>query len=239
MLRTTRALAVAVTAATLTLTGPAVTTSAAAKPADGAHAKGGKSAVAKDATRKVVRDIDRLSAALERTVRPHRVDGLADGAAVQANVALDQLDLAALRTAATDPAGTADLAQVRRDLRDWRVENYRIVVNVLRHAADVGAAADEAADAAAGALVDSAVATALTVRATTARAVLKDARADLNEAQGLLEDDADDAEDADDADDAEGGAEDADGADGADGAEDGGETVSDPEGGAQTQPVEG
>ena len=187
MKRTARALAVVVTAATLTLTGQAVTTSVVAKPASGAHAQGGKSDVAKSDIRKVVRAVERKKTQLGRTVRENRVRRLDDAGAVLANVALDVADLDALLAAATAADAVVDLRQVRRDLRSFRVENYRIVVNILRHAQHLGATATGAGDAAASALVTEAVAAAGAVRATSPKSDLRAARALLKQAAALLE----------------------------------------------------
>lgn len=187
MKRIVRTLAAAMTAATLILTGTAYT-AAAAKPIHaGAHVKGGKGAVASSDVRKVVRDIERVKAQIGRAVSDRRIGGLADAAGIGANAGLDIADLEALQSAATAADTTLDLKQVRRDVRSYRVENYRLVVNVLRHAAKVGAAATDLGNAEAQALVASAVTTALTIRATSARALLHDARTDLEGAAELLD----------------------------------------------------
>jgi hypothetical protein len=187
MKRTVRTLAAAMTAATLTLTGTAYT-AAAAKPIHaGAHVKGGKGAVASSDVRKVVRDIERVKAQIGRAVSDRRIGGLADAASIGANAGLDLADLEALQSAATAADTTLDLKQVRRDVRSYRVENYRLVVNVLRHAAEVGAAATDVGNAEAQTLVASAVTTALTIRATSVKALLQDARADLEVAEELLD----------------------------------------------------
>ena len=187
MKRTVRTLAAAMTAATLTLTGTAYT-AAAAKPIHaGAHVKGGKGAVASSDVRKVVRDIQRVKAQIGRAVTDRRIGGLADAASIGANAGLDIADLEALQSAATAADTTLDLKQVRRDVRSYRVENYRLVVNVVRHAAEVGAAATDAGNAEAQALVASAVTTALTIRATSVKALLQDARVDLEAAEELLD----------------------------------------------------
>jgi hypothetical protein len=199
MKRSARALAVVVTTAALALTGQALQTSASAKPdsagshAKGGHAKGGqgKGAAAQGASATVLRDIARTSAALDRTVRANRIGTLAEDvqAAVVANVEADKAALAALATAVSSPDSTQDLRQVRRDVRQVRPENYVQAVNVLRKAARVAAAATD--DAEATALVDSAVATALTVTASSPKSLLREARADLAAAQALLDTDED------------------------------------------------
>jgi hypothetical protein len=187
MKRTVRTLAATMTAATLTLTGTAYT-AAAAKPIHAsAHVKGGKGAVASSDVRKVVRDIERVKAQIGRAVSDRRIGALADAASIGANAGLDIADLEALQSAATAADTTLDLKQVRRDVRSYRVENYRLVVNVLRHAAEVGAAATDAGNAEAQALVASAVTTALSIRATSVKALLQDARVDLEAAEELLD----------------------------------------------------
>jgi hypothetical protein len=137
--------------------------------------------------RKVVRDIERVKAQIGRAVSDRRIGALADAASIGANAGLDIADLEALQSAATAADTTLDLKQVRRDVRSYRVENYRLVVNVLRHAAEVGAAATDAGNAEAQALVASAVTTALTIRATSVKALLQDARVDLEAAEELLD----------------------------------------------------
>lgn len=197
MNRSARVLAAVVTTATLTLAGPGLQTAASAKPHPaGAHAKGGHAAAAKGAAAqggaaKVLRDIARTSRALDRTVRENRIGNLAADiqAAVVLNVEADKAALTALATAVSAPDSTQDLSQVRRDLHQLRPENYVLSVNVLRKAARVAAAATDNAEATA--LVDSAVATALTVTASSPKSLLRDARADLAAAQALLDADTD------------------------------------------------
>lgn len=204
MKRTARTLAVVVTTATLALTGQALQSTASAKPDHaGSHAKGGaghgagaaKAGAAKGDSAKVLRDIDRLKAALDRTMRENRIGTLADDvrATLLASVEADKLALADLAAAATAADSTLDLRQVRRDLRDVRPENYVLAVNVLRKAARLAEAS--AANAEALALVDEAAATALLVNASSPKSQLREARAGLAEAQALLDDDADATED--------------------------------------------
>lgn len=179
MNRSTRALAAVVATAALTLTGQAMQTAATAKPqAAGAHVKGGTHA--KSDASKVLRDIARKTAQLDRAVSASRIGTLAEDvqAVVVANVEADKTALAALGETAT-----------RDDLRAVRVENYVLAVNVLRHAARLQEAA--AANAEAATLVESATAKALTVTAASPKSLLREARADLAGAQELLDADAD------------------------------------------------
>jgi hypothetical protein len=203
MKRTARTLAVLVATATLALTGQALQSTASAKPDHaGSHAKGGaghgggaKAGAAKGDSAKVLRDITRLSTALDRTMRENRIGTLAEDVqtALLANVEADKLALTDLATAAAAADSTLDLRQVRRDLREVRPENYVLSVNVLRKAAKLAEAA--AANAEALALVDEAAATALTVNASSPKSLLREARASLAEAQALLDDEADATDD--------------------------------------------
>jgi hypothetical protein len=195
--RLSRALLAATTVAAVTVTGASVETALAAPPSGAhggqgaAHGGGhGKADVAKSDVRKVLRDIERVTRKLDRAVRTSRIDGLdqADQDALIANVETDKATLDALATTVSTAGDTTDLRQARRDLRALREENYVLAVNVLRHAAHLGEATD---DAEALALVDSAVAKALAITASSPKADVKAARADLVAAQALLDDDAD------------------------------------------------
>lgn len=99
------------------------------------------------------------------------------------SVAADRAALADLRAAVT--AGTTKPRAARVALKAYRVENYLQAVAVLRDAAELaGLAVDlpEVLD-----LVDGAVEGALGVTATGGRALLKVARADLEDAWALYE----------------------------------------------------
>lgn len=175
MNRTPRALAAVVAATALMFTGMHA---ADAKPAQArSNVEAEKSAKAKagktDTATRLARDVERVKARLDRTVSPQRLAKLddADADAVVGNVAADKLLL----------DGVTD----RAELRTFRVENYRLVVNVLRKAAKVRSLAEGNAEA--GVLVESAVAKALDVTATDSKAEVKAARADLAAALGLLE----------------------------------------------------
>lgn len=181
MKRTSRVLAAVVAATALTFTG---VHTADAKPAHaGSHAKaekaakakGGKAAAAKDPAAKLARDVARVLSRLDRAVGEKRLAKLSteDRDAVLANAELDRADIG--------------LAATKSDLRAFRVENYRLAVNILRQAAKAEAAATEAGDTAAGALVTSAVEKARAVRATSPKSDVKAARADLSAALDLLE----------------------------------------------------
>ena len=197
MSRTTRALAAATAAATLTLivtgpgavaapTGHAVSADAkpASKPAKPAKPVKGKSATV--GQRQVMRDLDRAMRALDRAVKSSRIAPLSETtqAGLLANVETEKTGLVALRDALVAADSTADVRQVRTDLRGLRIANYVVAVNQLRQAealVDVAAADVEAA-----ALVASAITKALTVTAAADKSLLAEVRADLNAARALL-----------------------------------------------------
>jgi hypothetical protein len=193
--RLSRALLVSAVAGAVSVTGASFEAALAA-PTSGAHgthgaAHGGghgKADVAKSDVRKVLRDIERVTRKLDRAVRPARIDGLDQETqdALLANVDADKATLSELTTTVSTAGDTTDLRHARRDLRAMREENYVLVVNVLRHAVHVEEAA--ANDAEATALVDSAVAKALAVTASSPKADVRAARADLVAAQTLLDD---------------------------------------------------
>ena len=176
MKRTPRVLAAVVAATALTFTG--VHTADAKPDRAGTHAKAEKSAKAKggkSAETKLARDVARKVAQLDKAVSEKRLAKLDDDdeAAVVANVTLDKEAIEGVST--------------RAELRSFRVENYRLVVNVLRKAAKLGAAATEAGNAEATALVDEASAAAVLVTATSSKSELKPARAALAAASALLD----------------------------------------------------
>lgn len=194
MSRTTRALAAATAAAalTLTVTGPVAvaapaghTGSADAKPAS-KPAKPVKGKSAAVGQRQVLRDLDRAMRALDRAVKSSRIAPLSETtqAGLLANVETEKTGLVALRDALVAADSTADVRQVRTDLRGLRIANYVVAVNQLRQAealVDVAAADVEAA-----ALVASAITKALTVTAAADKSLLAEVRADLNAARALL-----------------------------------------------------
>jgi hypothetical protein len=198
--RLSRALLAATTVAAVTVTGASFQTALAAPPS-GAHGGGqaahggghGKADLAKSDVRKVLRDIDRATRKLDHAVRASRIDGLDQETqdALLANVETDKAVLAGQATTVSTAGDTTDLRQARRDVRALRAENYVLAVNVLRQSARVGEAAADNAEALA--LVDSAVVKALAVTASSTKADVKAARADLVAAKALLDDDTDEA----------------------------------------------
>ena len=195
MTRSARTLAAALTTAVaLTITGSMINT-AEAKPASaGAHAKadkaakGGKAIVREQ--RMVLQAITRLSTALDRNVKPSRIEMLPTEQqdALLANVEADQGILAALREDVLAADSALDLRQVRTDLKSFRVENYLHATNALVEALELQAELAAYPDLVeAAALVAGAVEKALTVTAESPRSLLQEIRADLAAAQELLE----------------------------------------------------
>lgn len=126
--------------------------------------------------------------------------------AVVANIALDRAALAELKVAVEAADSSLDLGQVRRDLRGVKVANYLQAVAVANGAASAleqvaanDAALSElaaggtdvteaqAANEAAGAAATAALEAAVTVTATSTKAVLAGARSELATARELLE----------------------------------------------------
>lgn len=191
MKRTPRVLAAVVAATALTFTG--VHTADAKPDRAGTHAKAEKAAKAKggkSAETKIARDVARVQAQLDKATSEKRLEKLDGGHAttVRGNAQADSDALDALLT-------QTDRKAVRTELRTYRVENYRLVVNVLRKAEKlrVAAAAEEAGVEVAPAdiLADVAAITATTPKAE-AKPALKAARAALAATAELLDPEAGD-----------------------------------------------
>jgi hypothetical protein len=155
----------------------------------GSHMKGPKPGKGSDPVarmqRQLLHEVAKVSRKLDGATKPSRIGMLSDATqtALLANVAADKSGLEAFRAVAASAAGSADLPQARKDVRKLRAVNYVVVVNVLRKAERLhaGATAGSAASASTAAVVTKA----LTVDASTDRAVLRELRRDL-EAAGTL-----------------------------------------------------
>lgn len=198
-MRTRRAIATATAVSALILAPSLASTAAAGPPADtppahsGGHSgdKGGAAkshgsgknagATAK-AVAKQIRAVDRM---LAKVADAPRLRGLPDDqrATLLASVQADRDALASLGEAVA--TGTTTGKQARKTLRGYRPENYRKAVAVLRDAADLADVSD--GDSAVADLIDQAVAAALSVTATSPRALVKQARKDLATAWDLDE----------------------------------------------------
>ena len=154
----------------------------------GAHAKGPKQGKGGDpvarAQRQLLREVAKVSKKLDGATKAARIGTLPDTtqAALLENVAADKAALEVFRTLATD--GSADLRQARKDVKALRAVNYVLVVNVLRKAEGLLATATPGSAAAVS--LAAVVTEALTVDASTGKAVLRELRRDLKAAKALL-----------------------------------------------------
>ena len=98
---------------------------------------------------------------------------------VVAGIAKSRDALAAIRTAVEAADATVDTRAAAKDLRAFRVENHRLVVNVVAKADRVLDAATLAGDAETAALATTAIEAALAVTATSPKSEIKAARAAL------------------------------------------------------------
>ncbi len=212
MKTTTRTAAVLLAAAVTFGPGSPVAATDAADPAKpghvradkGDHGKGdhGKGASKKGSQelRQLLRDLDKADARLAKVAKESRTSRIGDhAAAVLANVAADRAALAELRTAVAAPDSSLDPREVRRELKELRIQNFGKAINDLRHALKLtekitDARADAEGDAAALAVldaaqaaVDSAVAKALLISATSDRSELRAVRVDLQAAHAALD----------------------------------------------------
>lgn len=110
---------------------------------------------------------------------------------VVAGIAKSRDALAAIRTAVEAADATVDTRAAAKDLRAFRVENHRLVVNVVAKADRVLDAATLAGDAETAALATTAIEAALAVTATSPKSEIKAARAGLLAAEDA-EDEAED-----------------------------------------------
>ena len=155
----------------------------------GAHAKGPKHGKGGDpaarAQRQLLHEIAKVSKKLDGATKPARIGTLSETtqAALLENVAADKAALEVFRTLAT--VGSADLRQARKDVKTLRAVNYVLVVNVLRKAE--GLLATATPGSATAVALAAVVTEALTVDASTDRAVLRELRRDLKAAKALLE----------------------------------------------------
>jgi hypothetical protein len=143
---------------------------------------------------------------LERMSTSHAVTRLDDAyeTEVVAGIEESRDALAAIATAVGSADSTFDTRAAARDLRAFRVENHRLVVNVVAKADRILDEATAAGDTATADLATAAIEAALAVTATSPRSEIKDARAGLqaadeadetqDEAEGETEDETEDAD---------------------------------------------
>lgn len=169
---------VATAIATLALAAPSAALTAAAAAGD--HAPEAQ-------TKQLLKDIAGKDQRLARLAGSNAVVRLADDteAELVANLGDARAQLATIKAAAEAADSTMDTRAARKDLHLFRVENFRIVVNVLRQAERLSEAA--ATDPEAQAHIDMAEDAALAVTATSTKADLRAAREHLDEARTELE----------------------------------------------------
>jgi hypothetical protein len=177
---TRRLTATALAAAALVAPSALSASAVAAKPDKPAHTATGP-------TKQLLKDIAGKDARLGRLSTSNAVAGLADDteAELVARVGVARTALADLRTSVEAADSTVDTRAAREELRSFRVENFRIVVTILKKVERTGEAA--AADPEAVAHLAAAETAALEITATSTKADLRAARDHLKAARGDLE----------------------------------------------------
>lgn len=140
-------------------------------------------------SKQLLKDIAGKDKRLARLTTSNAVEGLADDteAEVVANVTDARTALADLATTVQAADSTVDTRAARKELRSFRVENFRIVVNVVKKVEGLEEAA--AADPEAVMHLAAAEAAALEITATSTKADIRAVRAHVQAAQAELEGD--------------------------------------------------
>lgn len=176
MKRTTRFTAGLVAAAALTAPS-AQATAVAVPPTTHAHAQ----------TKQLLKDIAGKDARLARLSTSAALARLSDDteAALVANIDAARTTLSDIKMSVEAVDSTVDTRAERKELRAFRVENFRIVVNLLTRAEEVEetAAADPVTLAALAAVETAA----LEIDATSTKADIRAVRDQVNAAQGTTE----------------------------------------------------
>ena len=138
-------------------------------------------------TKQLLKDIAGKDARLARLSTSNAVQGLADDteAELVSNVTDARTALADLKTSVEAADSTVDTRAARKELHSFRVENFRIVVNVLDKVEGLEEAA--AADPEAVAHLDAAEAGALEITATSTKADIRAVRTHVQAAEAELE----------------------------------------------------
>ncbi|MCY4727663.1 hypothetical protein NYO98_15345 [Nocardioides sp. STR2] len=182
---TRRITATALATAALVVPSALAATAVAAPDKPGKPVKPAKTVKAQ--TKQLLKDIAGKDKRLDRLSTSTAVENLADDteAELVANVTDARTALAELRTSVEAADSTVDTRAARKELRSFRVENFRIVVNLVKQVEGLEEAA--AADPEAVAHLDAAEAAALLITATSTKADLRDAREHLQAARAELE----------------------------------------------------
>lgn len=176
MKRTTR-LAAAL-AATAALAAPSTFAAAEAAP---------PTTTVKGQTKQLLKDIAGKDARLARLATGNAVTRLADDteAELVANLEEARTSLGAVKTSVEAADSTVDTRAARKELRSFRVENFRLVVNILAKAEGLEESA--ATDAEATGHLAAAEAAALAITATSTKADVRAARGHVQAAQAELD----------------------------------------------------
>ena len=138
-------------------------------------------------TKQLLKDIAGKDKRLERLSTSTAVEGLADDTETEVvgNVTDARTALAELRTSVEAADSAVDTRAARKELRSFRVENFRIVVTIVKKVEGLEEAAG--ADPEAVMHLAAAEAAALEITATSSKADLRAAREHVKDAQAELE----------------------------------------------------
>lgn len=176
---------------TTRLTAGLVATAALAAPSAFAAAQAAKpdkpAKPVKAQTKQLLKDIAGKDARLVRLSTSNALTRLADDteAELVANIEDARTSLGEVKTSVEAADSTVDTRAARKELHSFRVENFRIVVNVLAKAERLEEAA--ATDAEATEHLDAAEAAALAITATSTKADIRAAREHVKAAQAELD----------------------------------------------------
>lgn len=142
----------------------------------------------KSQVKQLLKDISVKNNRLNRIEGSHKLARLfvEHQATVVGNIDADQLDLATLAEQVNAADSTVDIRAARRELRDFRVENYTLAITIIRSAEQL--VDDVAEDAEAQVELDEAFAAALAITADSTKADVRAARTALNEVYAEIED---------------------------------------------------
>lgn len=179
---------------TTRLTAGLVATAALAAPSAFATAQAAPATTVKAQTKQLLKDIAGKDARLARLSTSDAVTRLADDteAELVANIGDARTDLGEVKTSVEAADSTVDTRAARKELRSFRVENFRIVANILAKAEGLEEAA--ATDPEATEHLAAAEAAALAITADSTKADIRAARTHVQAAQAELDvDETDDA----------------------------------------------
>lgn len=150
-------------------------------------------ATVKAQTKQLLKDIAGKDKRLARLSTSNAVQGLADDTETQLVSQIDaaRADLGEVKTSVEAADSTVDTRAARKELRSFRVENFRIVVNILTKAEGLEESA--ATDPEATEHLAAAEAAALAITANSTKADIRAARKHVQAAQAEL--DTEDTED--------------------------------------------